>query len=135
MSDSMWRARLWIPYASMPVGLGLLTLQYVVDLICLLTGREPPFGLKAKETAEDVARAQAQQALGRRAMSPTAQGSIVLIVTLVVLLSGAPVAFGLGAIAVVVPGDLSGSRFAQGGGGDLLHRPARLHAGSRFPCS
>jgi tripartite ATP-independent transporter DctM subunit len=33
-------------------------------------------------------------------MSPTTQGAIVLVVTLVVLLSGAPVAFGLGAIAV-----------------------------------
>ena len=33
-------------------------------------------------------------------MSPTTQGAIVLIVTLVVLLSGAPVAFGLGAIAI-----------------------------------
>jgi TRAP-type C4-dicarboxylate transport system permease small subunit len=44
-SDSMWRARLWIPYAAMPVGLGLLTLQYIVDFINLLTGREPPFGM------------------------------------------------------------------------------------------
>ena len=44
-SESMWRARLWIPYAAMPFGLGVLTLQYVVDLIDLLTGREPPFGL------------------------------------------------------------------------------------------
>ena len=33
-------------------------------------------------------------------MSPTTQGAIVLIVTLVVLLSGAPVAFGLGAISI-----------------------------------
>ena len=33
-------------------------------------------------------------------MSPTSQGAIVLVVTLVVLLSGAPVAFGLGAIAL-----------------------------------
>src|SRR5258708_8885665 len=33
-------------------------------------------------------------------MSPAPQGAIVLIVTLVVLLSGAPVAFGLGAIAL-----------------------------------
>src|SRR5918911_3445918 len=33
-------------------------------------------------------------------MSPTAQGAIVLVVTLIVLLSGAPVAFGLGAIAL-----------------------------------
>src|SRR5919202_3733805 len=34
-------------------------------------------------------------------MSPTAQGAIVLVVTLAVLLSGAPVAFGLGAIALI----------------------------------
>src|ERR1051326_2011102 len=27
-SDTVWRARLWIPYLSMPVGLGLLVLQY-----------------------------------------------------------------------------------------------------------
>ena len=33
-------------------------------------------------------------------MSPATQGAIVLIVTLMVLLSGAPVAFGLGAIAI-----------------------------------
>jgi TRAP-type C4-dicarboxylate transport system permease small subunit len=45
-SNTVWRARLWIPYLSMPVGLTLLTLQYVVELICLLTGREPPFGIK-----------------------------------------------------------------------------------------
>jgi hypothetical protein len=29
----------------MPIGLGLLVLQYVVELISLLTGRAPPFGL------------------------------------------------------------------------------------------
>src|SRR5262245_65150063 len=34
-------------------------------------------------------------------MSPATQGLIVLIVTLAVLLAGAPVAFGLGAIAIV----------------------------------
>src|SRR2546423_218829 len=34
-------------------------------------------------------------------MSPTTQGAIVLIATLIVLLSGAPVAFGLGALAIV----------------------------------
>src|SRR5579859_4527458 len=46
-SDTVWRARLWIPYLSMPVGLGLLVLQYVVDLVCLLTGRSLPFGMAA----------------------------------------------------------------------------------------
>lgn len=45
-SDSMWRARLWIPYGAMPFGLGVLTLQYVADLLGLLTGREPPFGIR-----------------------------------------------------------------------------------------
>jgi TRAP-type C4-dicarboxylate transport system permease small subunit len=64
VSDSMWRARLWIPYGAMPIGLGLVTLQYVVDLISLLTGRTPPFGLEPRESAEDAARAQARQALG-----------------------------------------------------------------------
>ena len=48
VSESMWRARLWIPYSAMPIGLGILTLQYVADLYCLITGREPPFGIKAE---------------------------------------------------------------------------------------
>ena len=34
-------------------------------------------------------------------MSPTTQGIIILIVTLAILLSGAPVAFGLGAVTIV----------------------------------
>jgi TRAP-type C4-dicarboxylate transport system permease small subunit len=50
-SESMWRARMWIPYASMPIGLGLLSLQYVVEIIKLVTGREWPFGLPSKEVA------------------------------------------------------------------------------------
>jgi TRAP-type C4-dicarboxylate transport system permease small subunit len=64
VSDSMWRARLWIPYGTMPIGLGLISLQYVVDLISLVTGRQPPFGMQPRETAADAARAQARQALG-----------------------------------------------------------------------
>jgi TRAP-type C4-dicarboxylate transport system permease small subunit len=47
VSDTMWRARLWIPYAAMPVGLGLLSLQYVADIWELLTGRAAPFGMDA----------------------------------------------------------------------------------------
>ena len=73
-SNTVWRARLWIPYLSMPVGLGLLVLQYVVELNCLVTGREPPFGIKPKADVEEFARAQAKQAL-RRPMSPTTQGT------------------------------------------------------------
>ncbi len=44
-SDTVWRARLWIPYLAMPIGLALLVLQYAAELICLVIGRTPPFGL------------------------------------------------------------------------------------------
>jgi TRAP-type C4-dicarboxylate transport system permease small subunit len=63
-SNTVWRARLWVPYLAMPVGLGLLILQYVADLLSLITGRALPFGLKPKEDAAEFARAQAKQALG-----------------------------------------------------------------------
>ena len=48
VSDTMWRARLWIPYSSMPIGLGILCLQYVADIWNLVIGREPPFGITAE---------------------------------------------------------------------------------------
>jgi TRAP-type C4-dicarboxylate transport system permease small subunit len=51
VSDTMWRARLWIPYSSMPIGLGLLSLQYVADIYNLVTGREPPFGITKEREA------------------------------------------------------------------------------------
>jgi len=34
----------------MPIGLGLLVLQYIAELICLVTGRSPPFGIAEGET-------------------------------------------------------------------------------------
>jgi TRAP-type C4-dicarboxylate transport system permease small subunit len=51
-SDTVWRARLWIPYAAMPIGLGLLVLQYFAELICLVTRRTPPFGIGADRVRE-----------------------------------------------------------------------------------
>jgi TRAP-type C4-dicarboxylate transport system permease small subunit len=63
-SDTVWRAPLWIPYLAMPIGLGLLVLQYVTELICLVTGRAPPFGIPDKAGAEDVVREHAREALG-----------------------------------------------------------------------
>ena len=51
VSDTMWRARLWIPYASMPIGLGVLSLQGLADLLGLVSGREPPFGMAAGRKA------------------------------------------------------------------------------------
>jgi TRAP-type C4-dicarboxylate transport system permease small subunit len=49
-SDTVWRARLWVPFSAMPFGLGLLVLQYIVELLCLLTGRAPPFGIREERT-------------------------------------------------------------------------------------
>ncbi|MDF1586535.1 TRAP transporter small permease [Marinimicrococcus flavescens] len=43
-TSSVWRARLWIPYLSLPVGSLLLSLQYVAEVWAIATGRVPPFG-------------------------------------------------------------------------------------------
>jgi TRAP-type C4-dicarboxylate transport system permease small subunit len=64
LSNTVWRARLWIPLLSLPIGLTLLCAQYLVDILCLVTGRAFPFGIAPQEDAEAVARAQAEQALG-----------------------------------------------------------------------
>jgi TRAP-type C4-dicarboxylate transport system permease small subunit len=48
-SDTVWRAPLWVPYFSMPIGLGLLVLQYIADLISVATGRTPPFQMTHEE--------------------------------------------------------------------------------------
>lgn len=44
-TPSLWRARLWIPYLSVPVGLSLLCLQFVADIWMVATHRALPFGL------------------------------------------------------------------------------------------
>lgn len=48
-TSSIWRARLWIPYLSVPVGLALLCLQYVAEVFLVVSGRELPFGLAADD--------------------------------------------------------------------------------------
>ncbi len=63
-SESMWRARLWIPYAAMPFGLCILSLQYIAEIMKLIGGRELPFGLPPKATAEEAARVAAKDAVG-----------------------------------------------------------------------
>ncbi|MEO6895137.1 MAG: TRAP transporter small permease [Caldimonas sp.] len=50
-TSSIWRARVWIPYLSVPVGLALLCLQYLAEMWLVLTRREKPFGLEPKEQA------------------------------------------------------------------------------------
>ncbi len=48
-TETVWALPLWIPYLPMPVGFGLLALQYVVDILCLLRGDEMPFGLQPED--------------------------------------------------------------------------------------
>lgn len=48
-SSSVWRIPLWIPYLSLPLGMGLICLQYLADIYNLATGKDLPFGLKAEE--------------------------------------------------------------------------------------
>ena len=43
-TESVWGPPLWIPLLTLPVGLGVLTLQYTVDIFCLATGRSRPRG-------------------------------------------------------------------------------------------
>lgn len=45
-SPSVWAPPLWIPYLALPVGFGLFLLQLLADLIGLVTGAEPPFGIR-----------------------------------------------------------------------------------------
>lgn len=45
-SDSIWGPKLWKAYLSMPIGFFAISLQYIADLVCLLSGRQPPFGIE-----------------------------------------------------------------------------------------
>ncbi len=49
LSDTVWEVRLWIPYLAMPIGFGILSLQYVADIISVVTGREMPFGIDQED--------------------------------------------------------------------------------------
>ncbi len=50
-TPSIWRARLWIPYSAVPLGLGLLCLQMLTDLWLVITRREAPFGMAGSESS------------------------------------------------------------------------------------
>jgi TRAP-type C4-dicarboxylate transport system permease small subunit len=50
-TETVWAPPLWAVLLPMPIGIGLLTLQYLIDILCLLTGRELPFGLPPADPA------------------------------------------------------------------------------------
>ena len=43
-SESVWRPPLWIPYGTVPLGMGLLALQCLAEILALLSGRRRPLG-------------------------------------------------------------------------------------------
>lgn len=51
-SQTIWGARLWLPYAALPIGFALFAVQLLADLLALLTGRSRAFGLPAKSEPE-----------------------------------------------------------------------------------
>ena len=60
--NTVWRARLWVPYAAMPIGLGLLVLQYLGELVSLVTGPRAALRPLGKADAEEFrARARAKR--------------------------------------------------------------------------
>jgi TRAP-type C4-dicarboxylate transport system permease small subunit len=58
-SDTVWGVPLDIPYAALPIGFGLMALQYVADILALVTGRAKPFDLPDDALAGQGAHAQA----------------------------------------------------------------------------
>lgn len=44
-TDTVWALPLWIPILPLPVGMAILSLQYVADIVAVATDREPPFGI------------------------------------------------------------------------------------------
>ena len=51
-TDTVWALPLWIPYIAMPLGIGVLALQYVADIIALLTGAAMPFAMDSHSKFE-----------------------------------------------------------------------------------
>ena len=44
-TSSIWRVPLWIPYISVPIGIGLFCIQCVAEMCLVFLGTEEPFGL------------------------------------------------------------------------------------------
>ena len=44
-TSTIWRAKLWIPYLAVPVGLFILCLQYLAEIWLVCTRREEPYGM------------------------------------------------------------------------------------------
>jgi hypothetical protein len=54
-AETVWAPPLWIPYAAIPLGFGLTALQYLADILALLTGRDLPFASSHLEADDALA--------------------------------------------------------------------------------
>jgi len=48
-TETIWKLPLWIPYLAIPLGIGLMALQYLADILALCAGRALPFGMEPPE--------------------------------------------------------------------------------------
>ncbi|MEM1382819.1 MAG: TRAP transporter small permease [Pseudomonadota bacterium] len=60
-SDTVWGAKLWVPYLALPVGFGLYLMQLGADMYAVFAGIEKPFGLE--EDSMSHAEAEVETAL------------------------------------------------------------------------
>ncbi|MEM8791736.1 MAG: TRAP transporter small permease [Pseudomonadota bacterium] len=49
-SDTVWAAKLWVPYLALPVGFGLYLLQLFADFLAVMTRQSKPFDLEDDAT-------------------------------------------------------------------------------------
>ena len=54
-AETVWAPPLWIPYAAIPLGFGLTALQYLADILALITGRDMPFASSHLEADDALA--------------------------------------------------------------------------------
>jgi TRAP-type C4-dicarboxylate transport system permease small subunit len=52
-NETVWAPPLWIPRLSLPIGMTLISLQYVADILSLATGRDPPFGITNEDATKE----------------------------------------------------------------------------------
>lgn len=51
-TDTVWALPLWIPYTAMPLGIGILALQYIADIMALLADKAMPFAMEQHSSLE-----------------------------------------------------------------------------------
>ena len=44
-TETVWAPPLWIPVLPLPVGMTILSLQYIADILALVSGHDQPFAV------------------------------------------------------------------------------------------